>query len=254
MGSGEYTPEFFARIRDGSLTSARRVVPIVADLVAPRSVIDVGCGEGAWLTAFAEQNVNDLLGIDGDYVDSDALMIPEASFRAADLASPLELARTFDLALSLEVAEHLPPTVAAGFVRSLSALAPAVLFSAAIPGQLGTDHLNERWPSYWAGLFAEQGFIAFDVVRPSVWDDAEVLWWYAQNILLYVREASLLDERLTRRFAHARGLPRDLVHPRLYNVLRDRTETTRELLPKLPPALARSLRFRLSARRRPPVR
>jgi hypothetical protein len=61
--------------------------------------------------------------------------------------------RTFDLAICLEVAEHLPPEAAEGFIDSLTRLAPVVLFSAAITFQVGNQHLNGQWPDYWATLF-----------------------------------------------------------------------------------------------------
>ena len=64
-----------------------------------------------------------------------------------DLAQPLQIDRRFDLALSLEVAEHLPPECGSEFVQTLTDLSSVILFSAAIPFQGGTDHLNEQWPS-----------------------------------------------------------------------------------------------------------
>ena len=99
---------------------------------------------------------------------------------------PLALGRSFDLAVALEIAEHLPDSAAECFVESLTGLAPAVLFSAAIPGQGGTGHLNERWPEYWSRLFAAAGFDPIDALRPRIWHDERVEVWYAQNTFLYV--------------------------------------------------------------------
>ena len=70
-------------------------------------------------------------------------------------------------------------------------LAPAILFSAAVPFQGGTSHLNERWPEYWAGRFEGEGFVALDPVRRRVWGDDGVDYWYRQNTLLFVKRECL---------------------------------------------------------------
>jgi hypothetical protein len=84
--------------------------------------------------------------VDGAYVQPALLAIPQEQFLAHDLTLPLHAGRTFDLALSLELAEHLPPECAGVLVDSLARLAPAVVFSAAVPFQGGVGHVNERWP------------------------------------------------------------------------------------------------------------
>src|SRR5216683_3462390 len=126
-GGTPYTNEFYTRHRDASLRSARAVVPLVMRLVRPRSVVDVGCGTGTWLSVFRAEGITDIWGIDGDWVDKATLAIPEDRFSAADMRRPFALDRRFDLAVSLEVAEHLPADCARAFVHSLTRLAPAVL-------------------------------------------------------------------------------------------------------------------------------
>ena len=184
-----YDARFFAAQREGARRSAERIVPLVLELTGALSVVDVGCGPGTWLSVFRAHGVEDVLGIDGAYVSN--LEIPDDRFQAHDLSTPLSLERTFDLAVSLEVAEHLEPAAGAALVRSLVQLAPVVLFSAAVPGQLGEGHVNERWQGDWAADFAAHGFRPHDVVRPAVWDDPTVEWWYAQNTLVYARAATL---------------------------------------------------------------
>lgn len=195
MGRGTflttYDERFFEELREGARRSARVIVPLVVRRLGPRSVVDVGCGLGTWLAVFVENGVVDVVGIDGDYVDPARLEIPPERFVAHDLSTPLRLERRFDLAVSLEVAEHLPVDRAATFVDSLTALAPFVLFSAAIPFQGGTNHVNEQWPEYWAAIFEERGFAPVDCIRRDVWSDENVEWWYAQNTLLFVEEARL---------------------------------------------------------------
>jgi len=214
--SKSYGRIFYEVHRAGSRRSAEVILPIVFDLVRPRSVVDVGCGVGTWLAVCSELGARDVLGIDGDHVDRAMLRIPADAFMAADLLQPIQAGRRFDLVLCLEVAEHVPPGDAAALVELLAGLGPVVLFSAAIPLQGGRGHVNEQWPSYWAGLFGEKGYAVIDCIRPKVWSDRRVNWWYAQNILLFAsREA--IERSPTLMAAHsAARLPLDLVHPDRY--------------------------------------
>lgn len=210
-----YDREFYTGIRDGSKASAREVVAIVRDLVPCDSVIDVGCGTGSWLSAFQESGTQDILGVDGDYVDRDMLMIPTENFVAHDLKMPLRLDRKFDLAVSVEVAEHLPESSAAGFVASLTQLAPVVLFSAAIPNQEGTHHINEQWGDYWVELFAKKNFVVIDCLRSVIWQNENIEWWYKQNLLVFVEKDSLGKYPELQKVYAENAVPPRLVHPEL---------------------------------------
>ena len=212
-----YTSEYYAAHRDGARRSARVVVPFVLKLIPAQSVVDVGCGQGTWLSVFREHGVKDIQGVDGDYVDRNRLEIRREQFRPHNLTCPLELDRTFDLAVSLEVAEHLPANVADDFVRSLTRLARVVLFSAAAPYQGGEHHVNEQWPAYWAERFGRHGFLPVDCLRRRVWTNPDVEWWYAQNTFLYTEQSRLEPDTILQHEYEAAGpvaLP--LVHPRRY--------------------------------------
>ena len=210
-----YSEEFFAGQKDLSYKSARQIIPIVQQFVPLRSVCDVGCGVGAWLRAFLEAGVHDIVGVDGYYIDRNLLEIPSSAFREADLRQPLRLDRSFDMAMAIEVAEHLPESRSVSFVEDLTRLAPVVLFSAAIPRQGGTGHINEQWQSYWASIFAQHDFATCDVLRPVIWDNSEIARWYRQNVLLFCRRDFLLGvPGLTIRPDSA--LPLSLVHPQQY--------------------------------------
>jgi SAM-dependent methyltransferase len=193
------------------------VAPLVLQMIRPRSVIDVGCGQGAWLAVFKELGVADIHGLDGDYVDRNKLAIPNDAFFAHDLTRPFHLERSFDLVVSLEVAEHLPADCASSFVASLTGLGPVVLFSAAAPYQGGKQHVNEQWPAYWAKRFQQKGYVPVDCLRRRIWTNPSVDWWYAQNIFLYVEHDYLQDHRVLRREYKTAGPDAlALVHPRRY--------------------------------------
>jgi SAM-dependent methyltransferase len=180
-----YSSEFYALQQLGSLASAEIVVPHVLALFDVSSVVDVGCGVGTWLQVFDCYGIKDYLGVDGNHVPRDLLKIPSDKFLAADLTTLRSLDRKFDLVCCVEVAEHLPPEYAREFIALLARLAPIILFSAALPGQGGTAHLNEQWPTYWASLFAAHEYVAVDCIRPSVYGNQNVDWWYRQNLLIF---------------------------------------------------------------------
>ena len=216
-GDTPYDGDFFTRLEAGARRSARRVVPLVLEYLQPKSVVDVGCGLGAWLSAFREHGVSDLCGVDGAHVLETDLPLADFLFKPHDLTQPLHLPRRFDLVICLEVAEHLPPACARSFVESLTRLGPVVLFSAAIPGQGGTDHRNEQWPDYWADHFSSLGYLAFDVLRPRLWADSDVEWWYVQNVILYVAASRLhAYPRFQSAGPDSIAPPRRLVHPAVH--------------------------------------
>lgn len=199
-----YHEVFYQYIERGAKASAARIVPILVRHLAPSSVLDVGCGAGAWLSEYRRAGIEDVVGIDGDYVRRERLLIPPDRFRVHDLSTPFDLGKRFDLVQCLEVAEHLPPSSSRGLVASLVSHGDRVLFSAAVPGQGGEHHVNEQPLEYWRGLFAEQGFLAFDPIRPAVADCGDVEPWYRFNTLLYVR-ASGVDALPTTLSAAAAG-------------------------------------------------
>lgn len=212
-----YSKHYYESVLAGSLASAREIVPVILDLVQPENVIDVGCGNGDWLQAFREFGVEDILGIDGDWVDPSKLRIPADRFRAVDVKLPFSIEGQFDLVISLEVAEHMTAESAQTFVESLSRLGPVVLFSAAVPHQGGTNHLNEQWPDYWARLFQTKRFFAIDCIRKRVWNNEKVEWWYAQNMILFVREDYLESKpKLKQEHRLNKDNQLSIVHPRLY--------------------------------------
>jgi len=179
-------------------------------------VVDVGCGIGTWLSVFQQHGVSDVLGLDGKYVES-RLEIPLESFQPWDLEHPISVARCFDLAVCLEVAEHISVARADTFIDDLVHLAPIVLFSAAAPLQGGVGHVNEQWPTYWVQKFAARGLSVVDAIRPAVWDNDRVAMWYAQNCLIFAtQEALALHAILDARKRPTNLHQLNLIHPSLF--------------------------------------
>jgi cyclopropane fatty-acyl-phospholipid synthase-like methyltransferase len=236
-----YDAEFFDELQDGSLASARVVVPLLLQLISPKSVVDIGCGQGAWLRAFLENGICDVLGMDGSYVRRSNLVIPEDKFREVDLTGRYEINRNFDLAVCVEVAEHLLPSAGRYLVKTITERAAAALFSAAVPGQRGTSHINEQWPEYWRAIFFEHGFVRLDPIRRRIYGDSSVDWWYRQNLFLYVRESSIsTSPSLQEEVEHAGKNEMEVIHADILG----RYKTLKGLLSEIPSACLRAIRHR----------
>lgn len=197
-GTDAFPEAIYDAIRDGARRSAAIVAPLLVDACIPSTVADVGCGEGWWADAFAAQGCT-VVGLDGPHVAH----VLDNRFQAVDLSEPLPDVGTFDLAVCLEVGEHLPEHRAAGLIADLCALAPVVAFSAAIPHQTGPGHINCQWPSWWAEHFHAHGFGLDGRWRFRIWDDPRIEPWYRQNLLIA-------------RSGAADAGPLDIVHPELH--------------------------------------
>lgn len=208
-----YNDPFYDMVRREATSAASLVLPRMFDLFPHiESVIDVGCGEGAWLN-IAKQHQKSVFGIDGDHVKRERLLIENDEFESFNLEMPLSLNNRWDLVISLEVAEHLSPGRAIGFIESLCSFGDIVLFSAAVPHQGGVNHLNERRLNYWIKLFDNHGYKPSGIIRYYFWNDDRIMHYYRQNMMLFVKNLYL--DKLISEPGHDFIL--DVVHPDLYD-------------------------------------
>jgi SAM-dependent methyltransferase len=184
-----YDDSFFTFVDRTAAAAAAGMIPGLAGELKPRSVLDVGCGRAVWLAHWLRHGADEVLGIDGSYVDPGRLAVPRTCFLAHDLAQSFSLGRQFDLVQSLEVAEHIPATAADVFIDNLVRHGRVILFSAAIPGQGGEHHVNEQPWEYWRAKFATRGFETFDFLRPRIRDERAIEFFYRFNIFLYVHSS-----------------------------------------------------------------
>lgn len=212
-----YTEAYYSRHGEGMSKSAAVVLGVLYEYYTPQSVIDVGCGPGAWLASAESLGSRTLRGLDGEWVRTDALLSKKIEFSAVDFedAMPHVDAR-YDLCISLEVAEHLAESNARRFVDFLCKASATVLFSAAIKNQGGTRHINEQWQSYWIDLFAANGYECIDLFRPRLWNDDSVEWWYRQNTFLFVDPNGALANLDALRASQKPIF--DIAHPRNYEI------------------------------------
>jgi SAM-dependent methyltransferase len=250
--SHDYDDDFFDTLTAGSLRSARVIVPILLTFIGPKSVIELGCGRGAWLKVFEENGVNRVQGIDGSWIDQSKLLIDSSKFKIADLSQPFRIDRQFDLALCLEVVEHLPSEAGESLIAQLTRIAPLVLFSAAIPGQGGVGHLNEQWPRYWVSVFSRHGYCKLDPIRRHIIQDSRVEWWYRQNILLFAHKDAIANSSTLRVLESQAGADLDWIHRHVVEALLAQyadNSSLRMILKKLPRAALRAIKNRCGVRR-----
>ena len=181
----------FMGVTSLSRTSAARIVPLVQAMLQVSSVADFGCALGTWLSVWQQAGVADVQGVDGDYLKGQALEVNPGFIRHDDLTTPINFGRKFDLVQSLEVAEHLPPAAAAGFVTTLARHGDVILFSAAPPGQGGEYHVNEQPYSFWRDLFSAEGYAMFDPLRGKIAGDESIRYWYRYNMFLFAKESAV---------------------------------------------------------------
>lgn len=212
----DFDAEVYAQIRLGTQRSAETLAPMILHSIPDRprrpSVLDVGCGEAWWSEAFLD------LGCAVDSIDQAAPLehAPGVHIDEVDLEGEFVLQRGYDLAVCLEVAEHISPAAGGRLVEQLTRSAAIVAWSAAIPGQGGHGHVNEQWPAYWQERFDAHGWSFLDPWRDAVWEDPSVEPWYQQNLLMAVPAP------------HGFQAVRALVHPLVFDSKRSQADWWRE--------------------------
>ena len=214
-----YGVQFYDNQRDGSLIGASRILPMLWSVLRPKSVIDLGCGAGAWLSQLKQLGTDRVCGIDGPWLESIQLADPNIELHNQDLEQ-LNVARlgSFDLAMSIEVAEHLSPEGGDQLIQALTDLSDVVVFGAAFSGQGGIGHINCQPHSHWASTFAQRGYRPYDFFRPRIWGDGRIPYWYRQNLFLYVRKGTEDQRTVEASGQHELGeiAFMDCVHPEMF--------------------------------------
>ena len=227
----KYGNDFYKNNIGPSTSSAEEIVPEIIGILNPSSVVDVGCGVGTWLKVFKKFK-KEVFGIDFNVADKKLFLIKKTEFKKCDLRAPINLKKRFDLAISLEVAEHIDIKFADTFLDSLTSLSDKIIFSAAIPFQGGYDHINEQWPDYWLKKFEKRGYVLVDCFRSKFWNNPRVDYYYSQNMFLYCKKEVLQKNKILQEFY--KNTNRDLlkiVHPIGYVMKGKSLEKIKKYLP-----------------------
>jgi hypothetical protein len=188
-----YNPTFYLHVDHEAVRSRDAMADsIVADL-CPKTLVDVGCGTGALLEAVCQRSV---IAEGLEYADAGRAMCQKRSLKVRRfniLTDPIPkdlLGR--DVAMSFEVAEHLPESGADQFVDLLCAISSLVVCSAATPGQGGTDHLNEQPHEYWIDKFRTRGYeLDRDLSEKwrATWESKNVARFYSANVMVFRKQS-----------------------------------------------------------------
>lgn len=219
MLAEHYNEAFYDRQVAGSVSSAEVILGLLYDFYQPQSVIDVGCGRGAWLSVAESLGTKTLIGLDGRWNTKDKLLSQNIDFTSVDLEGPIDIRGKYDLCISLEVAEHLASKRAKAFVEILCKASNVVLFSAAIVNQGGENHINEQWQSYWIELFQANGYEYFDIFRGVIWENEKVDWWYRQNVFLFINISEIGDQINMEKLKGMEEKIPNIVHPNYYEYI-----------------------------------
>jgi SAM-dependent methyltransferase len=187
-----YTRDYYFRNTEGpSVQAAPAFTELLGHEFRPKRVIDVGCGTGALLEALARAGC-ECVGL--EYAAAGLAMCRARGLdvRRFDLERDAWAggASPFDVAISLEVAEHLPGHAADRYVDLLVRLAPVIVFSAATVGQGGADHVNEQPHGYWIARFEARG-CRYEAEVSRRWrcrlERAAVATYYSANLMIFRR-------------------------------------------------------------------
>lgn len=186
----EFTAQDFAVIDEEEWPQAVRLAEILRDLYSPSSISDMGCATGLYLKPFEDVRrfvIGYELSLDGK---ANAVISPE-SIITCDVTQPMKISKT-DLAICLEVLEHIPEEGAPAAIANLCKMSDRIVFSAARPGQGGHGHINCREKWYWEDLFEENGFVrnyGHERIIVSFMMNGYHLGWLTQNVMVFQPEA-----------------------------------------------------------------
>lgn len=212
-----YGKSFYSSRDELTSYSANKILSIIAEHIAVTSVIDFGCGVGTWLKQAEVMGATNVVGVEGPWLQ-DNMFVSEGRLFKRNFDNPIDFNEIFDLAISLEVAEHVKEANADIFLDSICRCSDHVLFGAAIKGQGGNGHINEQSQSYWINKFESRGYKVCDCIRPKIWDNAKIPFWYKQNIFFFQKDNSIKNCVV---------MPADLVHPELFKIYSDPGVVTR---------------------------
>lgn len=191
---GIYDEFFFSTNQWEGLRHAEWLVPLLQDIFHPKSLVDVGCGTGHFGPKCEQLGIS-YVGLEGSAAGVERALAPVIQH---DLRQLWPGRVKFDLALSIEVAEHIEGEFAGTFVDTLCALADTVVMTAAPPGQGGLKHVNEQIQPYWEELFAARGFERDPLtgiqlvlgIREAQMNGHHAATWFAPNIMCFRRRAN----------------------------------------------------------------
>lgn len=156
---------------------------ICALLGIPNKMLDVGCGTGA-MVAVARKMGTEAFGVDmHKHINASWIF-------QHDLTKPFSMAEKnlpsqVPLVVSIEVAEHIPKTKHDVFCDTIAnhlMIGGVLVFTSAVPGQGGEEHIGIEHPLYWRTKFHNRG-IGY---RPDMTAALAMLWSNIESPLMWL--------------------------------------------------------------------
>ncbi|MFH1202704.1 MAG: methyltransferase domain-containing protein [Candidatus Omnitrophota bacterium] len=184
-----YDDQFFNHNLKTNIPIAKDLVDILYNYFHPESVVDVGCGTAEYLAEFNRLGIK-IKGYEGSPAALKKAMVSGNFIQLADLREKIKSDERYDLALCLEVAEHIESRYSKILVDNLASLSDTIIFSAAIPGQGGHFHINEQPHEFWIGLWQERNYILRKDIIEALKEQMRergILWWYTANLMVFLK-------------------------------------------------------------------
>jgi 2-polyprenyl-3-methyl-5-hydroxy-6-metoxy-1,4-benzoquinol methylase len=179
-----YNKEYFSKSMAGE-RNYQLMATWLNENVSFETAIDFGCGNGMLIEQLFSLNKK-VLGLDIAKAAIELAAEPIKNFILCEDITTSLFKGKFDLVISLETAEHLPPDCSEQFVENLvNHASGTICFSAAIPGQGGDGHINEQTPEFWFLLFEIHGY-EIDTNLTNKFrrylKKNNCIWWYSNNV------------------------------------------------------------------------
>lgn len=153
----------------------------------PRSVVDVGCGTAEYLAEFQKKGIK-IKGYEGSVSALKQAKVELRYIQKADLRNVINSNQRYDLALCLEVAEHIESRYSKNLLDTLTNLSDTVVFTAATPGQGGHFHINEKPREFWIKAWQERNYVYKEDAAQALKEEMHknhVLRWYLDNLMIF---------------------------------------------------------------------
>lgn len=176
----------FDIIAEEELPWAKRLAEWVKNELAPKTVLDIGCGPGIYVNCLTD------LGIDALGIDIDERVKNHDNLRYQSLFDLQD--EHAEVVFCMEVAEHIDAVHADRIVEKVSAAVDhTLIWTAAIPGQGGVGHINLQDPGHWAEKFETHGFRRNLEKEQQLKDYARQgyhMGWFVNNLLYFEKADS----------------------------------------------------------------
>lgn len=186
-----YNPWVYKYFERVALTNG----PLIAEAVGKvfpdvHSVVDVGCGTGGFAKALMD-NGHKVMGVEYSARARKASASHGVDVHPFNIQAHLDQrlrGAPFDLATSIEVAEHIPEFLADRFVDYMIGAAPLIMLTAAHPGQDGNGHINEQPQSYWIEKFRACGYAHSEAESEqlrTIFQGQGASDWLSDNVMVF---------------------------------------------------------------------